>query len=115
MEEMSSKDGVKKGGISSPFDRLPRVTGWLSLKVSIKEKSVPVLLISVPKKIVSLATRRNRLKRLIREVFRQEAFFDQDKVYQFRVIRNPGDLGLKEVFAIMIELSSAVIPTEPRS
>ena len=96
MEEMSSKDGVKKGGTSSPFDRMPRVKGWLSLKVLNKEKPAPVLLISVPKKIVSLATRRNRIKRLIREVFRKEVFFSKDKIYQFRVIHDPKDPGFDE-------------------
>ena len=51
------------------------------------------LLISIPKKTVRLATQRNRLKRLIRECFRKELFIDRERVYQFRVIKNPGDPG----------------------
>ena len=108
MEEMSSKGGVKKAGTSSPFDRKPAMTGWLSLKISNKERSVPVLLISVPKKIVSLATRRNRIKRLIREVFRKETFFDKDKIYQFRVVQNPEDTDFEKTRRIVKDLIETV-------
>lgn len=103
MEETSSKDDVKKGGIDLPFDRIsmPDVKGWLNLRVSNQLKpgnhSRKVsLLISIPKKIIRLATRRNRLKRLVREVFRKEAAIDLGKIYQFRVVQDPKDPGFNE-------------------
>ena len=83
--------------------------GWLSLRVSIKpesgnhsSKASP--LISIPKKIVRLATQRNRIKRLIREAFRKEVLIDQKKLYGFRVMRKPRDPGLKEVQEIIAKL-----------
>ena len=91
---------------------MPEVKGWLSLKVSDKPESGSdslrtSLLISIPKKTVRLATQRNRLKRLIRECFRKEALTDRHRVYQFRVIKDPGDPGLDKtrdcVQALMIK------------
>ena len=103
MEETSSKGGVKKDGTASPFDRIPmpEVKGWLNLKVSDQAKPgnhsrKASLLISIPKKIVKLATRRNRLKRLVREAFRKEVAIDLDKIYQFRVVQEPNDPGFDE-------------------
>ena len=79
----------------------PEVSGWLSLKISNKPgpESQPQkasLLVSIPKKTVRLATRRNRLKRLIREAFRNEALVRREKIYEFRVLQNPGDPGFDE-------------------
>lgn len=75
--------------------------GWLSLKVTdkadlaFKTKDSQVR-ISVPKKVVPLATQRNRIKRLIREVVRQESFLkDPNKFYFFKVIRRKSGLDLK--------------------
>ena len=88
-----------------------REFGWLSLKILDAEdrvgasacrtdarRAVP-LRISVPKKIVRLATRRNRIKRLIREAWRLGAPLSKNpgKVYLFRVEKMPArDLGLKD-------------------
>ena len=73
---------------------------WLSLKVL--PKAPARLLISVPKKIVPLATQRNRLKRLIRETIRLDKFFEkQPGVYHFRVTRFPGPVGLSQVRQLM--------------
>ena len=53
---------------------------WLSFKVSKKlAKQKPKVLISVPKRIVPRATKRNRIKRLIREVVRKESFFGREQ------------------------------------
>ncbi len=76
---------------------------WLSLKVSekviLKDRVLkPGFYVSVPKKVVPLATRRNRLKRLLREAVRGDAYFGNNtKVYYFRIHRWPGDLGLADV------------------
>ena len=93
---------------------------WLSLKIQDKPKSgkkavgaisatadrhqLPLLVVSVPKKIVRLATQRNRIKRLIREAFRKEDHLDVGKMYFFRVMQYPGDIGLKEVQDLMDRL-----------
>ena len=56
------------------------------------------MLIAVPKKVVPLATRRNRIKRLIREVTRKDAAFGAAKIYSFRVLSAPAEnLTLREV------------------
>ena len=85
--------------------------GWLSLKIQDRPESrknfqQALLLISIPKKIVHLATQRNRIKRLIREAFMREGRLDPGKVYLFRAAQDPGDLGLKEVQGAMKELIS---------
>ena len=94
---------------------------WLSLKIQEKPiagndsvvgaglKPAPTLLISVPKKTVRLATRRNRLKRLIREAFRKKNDLEMGKAYIFQVKQNPGDPGLKEVQEVMDRL---VVPIQ---
>ena len=95
---------------------------WLSLKIQDKPKSAspilgrairaelpasheaPLLLVSVPKKIVRLAVHRNRLKRLIRESFRKQERLNLKKAYLFRVLQDPGDLGLKQAQEAMSRL-----------
>jgi len=105
-------------------------TGWLSLKILEAEdrvgarRTLPAgrqaspLRISVPKKVVRLATRRNRIKRLIREAWRVGAPAcrtgrygqtplqkDSNKVYAFRVEKMPSEeLGLKDVQAAIKNL-----------
>ena len=114
-----SRDGVKKDGIVS---RSNGVLMWLSLKIQDKPKSAspilgrairaelpasheaPLLLVSVPKKIVRLAVHRNRLKRLIRESFRKQERLNLKKAYLFRVLQDPGDLGLKQAQEAMSRL-----------
>jgi len=89
---------------------VPAGANWLSLKVlenaSKKPPAKPQIHISVPKKIVPLATRRNRIKRLIREAVRKEAFFgDAGKVYLFRVLRAPAEkLDLWDVKKLIVSL-----------
>jgi|GEM_PF-2875661 len=92
---------------------MSELKGWLSLKVQDKPRSgndlhKALLLVSIPKKIVRLATRRNRLKRLLREAFRKESRLEPEKAYLFRVMQNPGDLGLKETKNIMNGLISSL-------
>lgn len=75
---------------------------WLSLMVSDTDPSrsrVKKTLILVPKKVVALATRRNRLRRMIREVTRKDPFFlRKDSFFQFKVISPaPQDPGLAEI------------------
>ncbi|MCG3177295.1 MAG: Ribonuclease P protein component [Candidatus Omnitrophica bacterium] len=82
--------------------------GWLSLKIVDRaEASAPAaggalparhrLLISVPKRSVRLAIRRNRIKRLIREAVRLDGLFSrQDRTHLLKVQRDPGAIGLAE-------------------
>jgi RNase P protein component len=82
---------------------MPSGDVWLSLKVSekviIKDRVLkPGTFISVPKSVVPLATRRNRLRRLIREAVRADDYFGHaKKIYYFRVHRWPGDVRLQDV------------------
>ena len=83
--------------------------GWISLKIQDQPRSesdpltgagskpAPILLMSVPKKIIRLATDRNRVKRLIREAFRRENRLQPGKTYLFSVKRKPGELALQDV------------------
>lgn len=73
---------------------------WLALKVTDAAKTPDAapkgaVFISVPKKVVRLATRRNRLKRLLREATRSKAVKSR-RTLLFRVTRFPGDIGLAE-------------------
>ena len=75
---------------------------WLALKIQNQPKSgndfqKASLLMSVPKKRVALAVRRNRIKRLIREAFRRADRLDPTKIYFFRVMKNPGPVEFKDV------------------
>jgi len=85
--------------------------GWLSLKILEGEDPTgtsprPSLRISVSKKIVRLATRRNRIKRLVREAWRSVgAPKDSNKIYLFHVEKIPArDLGLKDAQAAVKSL-----------
>mgnify|MGYP003393129302 FL=1 len=83
---------------------------WLSLiisdkSVSKKEPSKKTVFFSVPKKAVRLATQRNRLKRLLREAARGFLPGD-DRVYSFRVMRDPKSVGLESVKKAVNELIS---------
>ena len=82
---------------------------WLSLTVSGKDHSgiasgKVTLLIAVPKKVVRLATQRNRIKRLIREAVRGDTFFKGEKIYTFKVRKFHKELDLalvlKEINAL---------------
>ena len=73
---------------------------WLSLTVS--ERKNPksgdpkgIFFISVPKRIVGKAVRRNRIKRVLREALRQEIFSSMGQVRVFRVVRSPEVVDLK--------------------
>lgn len=69
---------------------------WLSLTVSSLEAgSLPTaahkyqLRISAPKKIIKLAVKRNRVRRLIREVLRKEFVLEAGSFYHFKIRRAP--------------------------
>jgi RNase P protein component len=63
------------------------------------------IFILIPKKIVRLATRRNRIRRLIREAVRMETFFKSaGKIYSFRVMKFPEAPRLWEVKKLIGEL-----------
>ena len=80
---------------------MPKAESWLSLKISQGPDSDPRfrknrILISIPKKAVALSTRRNRLRRLIKEAVRHDVFFkDVTKNYFFRVTKLPDIKSLK--------------------
>lgn len=63
---------------------------WLSLTVSAGK---PQVLISIPKKVVRLAVRRNRIRRVLREALRQEPF-TPSKTHIFKVFRSPEEVDL---------------------
>ena len=71
---------------------------WLTLKVQLApdRRSSPRFLLVIPKKVVRLATKRNRLKRLLRESLRTSAL-DPEKSYIFKVETFPGELKQPEV------------------
>ena len=84
---------------------------WLSLTISGKNGSEitsgkATFLIAVPKKVLPLATRRNRMKRLIREAVRGDVFFDSQKVYTFKVRSAPKILNLGIVQKVVNELKT---------
>lgn len=75
---------------------------WLSLRVSAspegKEAESPRFFISVPRKIVRLATERNRIKRLVREAVRLDPGFKAGgKVFYFSVRKKPVRPNLQDV------------------
>ena len=75
---------------------MPAEARWLSVRVA-QERPEPYL-ISIPKSVVKLATRRNRLKRLIREVLRKDRKLpDTGRCYVFRVSRVPSEFSYGEV------------------
>ena len=72
---------------------------WLALTVSgttvpAKHVKRPPYFISIPKKIVKQAVRRNRLRRVLREALRGRSILDGNKRLVFRVLRAPEDVGL---------------------
>jgi hypothetical protein len=59
---------------------------WLSLTVLDPSPSPKARVhISIPKRAVKLAVRRNRLKRVLREAVRQDPFFGKKGVYRLKV------------------------------
>ena len=81
---------------------------WLSLTVSEvknpkKNKTPRAFFISVPKKVVAKAVRRNRLKRVLREALRR-AVLPGGKVHIFKVMRVPETVNLKTAQEALHEL-----------
>ena len=82
---------------------------WLSLRVS--EEKTPenkarksLFLISIPKKIVRLAVRRNRIRRVLREALRGKSFFEENKIYLFKVFRSPEEVDLESARVAVREI-----------
>ena len=70
---------------------------WLSLAVSpasAGKKARFGYFISIPKKVVRQAVRRNRIRRVLREALRERAGLDAGKTHFFKVIRAPEGVGL---------------------
>ena len=63
-----------------------------------------IFFISVPKKIVGKAVRRNRIKRVLREALRQETLPSVGQVRVFRVVRAPEVVDLKVAKQAVYEL-----------
>jgi RNase P protein component len=77
---------------------------WLALKrvpvpaAGAPASGKPAVYISVPKRSVRLATKRNRIKRLLREAVRRDGRFTvPGHTYHFRVARPPREDGLEAV------------------
>ena len=69
--------------------------GWLELTGG--PRAEPGLMIHVPKRIVRLATARNRIRRLIRECVRKDEFF-RGRAVHLHIRKDPGDkIGLTDV------------------
>ena len=67
-----------------------------------------LLKILIPKKVVKLATGRNRLRRLIKEALRLRFLLEKEKMYVFRAVKNPGEVGLaetKEMLNVLLQKS----------
>ena len=83
---------------------------WISLRLirpAIREAQPrrPFVTISIPKKVLRLATRRNRLKRLIKEAIRADGSFkEKDKFYAFVVMAYPGRVSLNDVKTALTKL-----------
>ena len=81
---------------------------WLSLTVSEpktqKKSSVSrPFFISVPKKVVAKAVRRNRLRRVLREALRRRVF-PAGRLHVFRVTRAPETVNLQTATEALNEL-----------
>lgn len=77
-----------------------RASNWLTLQVVSSPapgNSKNNLLFLIPKRVIPLAARRNRIRRLLREAVRLDAWFKKTNVYKFRVGRLPKELNLKIV------------------
>ena len=89
---------------------MPGEESWLFLKISEKDpkrNQKKDLFISVPKKIVPLATRRNRLRRLIREAVRHDPFFlESGALFEFKVTSFSKEPDLSEVKAALKKLKT---------
>ena len=82
--------------------------GWLSLRVLEESKlnSAKSFLISIPKKKVPLAVRRNRIRRVLREALRMHPVFQgNSKTFSFYVLRDPRSLSLREASDLLDQLS----------
>ena len=70
---------------------------WLSLTVfKTSSSETPSVFISIPKRAVKLAVKRNRIKRVLREAVRLDPFFDKTKIYRLKVNQMPVKIDLKE-------------------
>ena len=70
---------------------------WLSLTVSpalVSKKARSGYFISIPKKIVRQAVRRNRIRRVLREALRACEGLEAGKTHFFKVTRAPEGVGL---------------------
>lgn len=89
---------------------MPDEGSWLVFKVSEKDPQnarKKAHFISVPKKVVPLSTRRNRIRRLIREAVRQDPFFSAaGTFYEFKVTVAPLDPKLTDVKAALQKIKS---------
>ena len=84
---------------------------WLSLTVFERNNSKadvrkPPYFISIPKKIVKQAVRRNRLKRVLREALRNAPFLTARKLHRFKVLRAPERVDLRMAREAVGELLS---------
>ncbi len=86
---------------------MPGEDPWLIFKVSEKEPRRTSFFISVPKKVVPLSTRRNRIRRLIREAVRLDPYFSASGMfYEFKVTSAPADPGLGDVKAALQKIKT---------
>ena len=81
---------------------------WLSLKVAPaapdKKPLKAAFFISIPKKVVRQAVRRNRIKRVLKEALRAHPPLAGGRVHYFKVMRAPKDVGLAMVKRALNEL-----------
>ena len=88
---------------------MPDEGSWLLFKVSEKDPRRTALFISVPKKVVPLSTRRNRIRRLIREAVRQDPFFSTaGTFYEFKVTAAPSDPKLADVKLVLQKIKAGI-------
>lgn len=84
---------------------------WLSLTVSDpnsirKNARKPLYFISIPKKVVKQAVRRNRIRRVLREALKNRPAMTASKLHRFKVLRVPEKIDLNLANKAVEELLS---------
>ena len=104
VSQKNADPGRSQGSVPPPSegpqtsDRLKSAgpaTRWISLRTvssDAPDLGRALVYIGIPKQVVPLATRRNRIKRLIREAIRKDVRFEPGMIYRIRVEKMPEEV-----------------------